>query len=145
VTKLEKLWGDPGKSARDLAKNQRSQELLSSNLVVSLKGSTRVLVRPIGLDMVEVASSNLAGPTKHKTLAHRAGVLCLDRGYPDGSNWRSGSTNSDHRRNLDARVKRRRPEGVTTREAIALCSIRLVLTNTTDPALCRIFLYLAQC
>ena len=89
--------------------------------------------------MVEVASSNLAGPTKHKTLAHRAGVLCLDRGYPDGSNWRSGSTNSDHRRNLDARVKRRRPEGVTTREAIALCSIRLVLPNTTDPALCRVF------
>ena len=58
MTKLEKLWGDPGKSARDLAKNQRSQELLSSNLVVSLKGSTRVLVRPIGLDVVEVASSN---------------------------------------------------------------------------------------
>ena len=27
--------------------------------------STRVLVRPIGLDMVEVASSNLAGPTKY--------------------------------------------------------------------------------
>ena len=66
MTKLEKLWGDPGKSARDLAKNQRSQELLSSNLVVSLKGSTRVLVRPVGLDMVEVASSNLAGPTKYE-------------------------------------------------------------------------------
>jgi len=66
VTKLEKLWGDPGKSARDLAKNQRSQELLSSNLVVSLKGSTRVLVRPIGLDMVEVGGSNPPGPTKIK-------------------------------------------------------------------------------
>ena len=64
MTKLEKLWGDPGKSARDLAKNQRSQELLSSNLVVSLKGSTRVLVRPIGLDMVEVGGSNPPGPTK---------------------------------------------------------------------------------
>ena len=63
MTKLEKLWGDPGKSARDLAKNQRSQELLSSNLVVSLKGSTRVLVRPIGLDMVEVGGSNPPGPT----------------------------------------------------------------------------------
>jgi len=60
VTKLEKLWGDPGKSARDLTKNQRSQELLSSNLVVSLKGSTRVLVRPIGLDMVEVGGSTNA-------------------------------------------------------------------------------------
>ena len=66
MTKLEKLWGDPGKSARDLAKNQRSQELLSSNLVVSLKGSTRVLVRPIGLDMVEVGGSNPPGPTKIK-------------------------------------------------------------------------------
>ena len=64
MTKLEKLWGAPGKSARDLAKNQRSQELLSSNLVVSLKGSTRVLVRPIGLDMVEVGDSNPPGPTK---------------------------------------------------------------------------------
>ena len=64
MTKLEKLWGDPGKSARDLAKNQRSQELLSSNFVVSLEGSTRVLVRPIGLDMVEVGSSNPPGPTK---------------------------------------------------------------------------------
>ena len=30
-----------------------------------LEESTRVLVRPIGLDMVEVASSNLAGPTKY--------------------------------------------------------------------------------
>ena len=32
---------------------------------VRLRPSMRVLVRPIGLDMVEVASSNLAGPTKY--------------------------------------------------------------------------------
>ena len=31
----------------------------------TFKASTRVLVRPTGLDMVEVASSNLAGPTKY--------------------------------------------------------------------------------
>jgi hypothetical protein len=76
VTKLEKLWGDSGKSARDLTKNQRSQELLSSNLVVSLKGSTRVLVRPIGLDMVEVGGSTNAtigafGPPQQRAGARR--------------------------------------------------------------------------
>ena len=60
MTKLERLWSDPGKSARDLAKNQRSQELLSSNLVVGLNGSKRVLVQPIGLDMVEVGGSTNA-------------------------------------------------------------------------------------
>ena len=31
--------------------------------------STRVLVRPIGLDMVEVGGSNPPGPTKRETLA----------------------------------------------------------------------------
>jgi len=36
------------------------------------------LVRPIGLDMVEVASSNLAGPTKHKRARSERAFLCVE-------------------------------------------------------------------
>jgi len=39
-------------------------------LTVSFSVSTRVLVRPIGLDMVEVGGSNPPGPTKTDDRSH---------------------------------------------------------------------------
>ena len=47
------------------------QVLISPLEIASFNVSTRVLVWPIGLDMVEVASSNLAGPTKY----NRPGIV----------------------------------------------------------------------
>jgi hypothetical protein len=37
---------------RDFAISQRNRELLNPKLVASLKASTRVLMRPIGLDIL---------------------------------------------------------------------------------------------
>ena len=43
---------------------KRGQRLTISTFDTSFNASTRVLVRPIGLDMVEVGGSNPPGPTK---------------------------------------------------------------------------------
>ena len=40
--------------------------------------SKRVVASSVSLDMVEVASSNLAGPTKHKKARLKRAFLCLE-------------------------------------------------------------------
>jgi len=49
------------------------ERLIPKSLTTNFDESTRVLVRPIGLDMVEVGGSNPPGPTKRETLAIGAG------------------------------------------------------------------------
>jgi hypothetical protein len=88
--------------------------------------TTRVLVRPIGLDMVEVGGSNPPGPTKRETLAIGGGFSF--EGYAGGDR-RQRSTTCDFRSMLVARAQRRRPEGMRAREANALETIRLILPN----------------
>jgi|SaaInlStandDraft_1057018.scaffolds.fasta_scaffold68397_3 hypothetical protein len=78
--------------------------------------TTRVLVGPIGLDMVEVGGSNPPGPTKRETLAIGGG---FSFGGIAGSKRRRRSTNHDLRSDLHG-VACDDTRRVKTREASAL-------------------------
>jgi hypothetical protein len=94
--------------------------------------TTRVLVRPIGLDMVEVGGSNPPGPTKRETLAIGGGFSF--KGYAEGDrrqrfdNMRlqehvgRQSAATAPRRDESARGKRARnnPPGPTKRGTLAI-------------------------
>ena len=61
----------PFRGQGQLRHMKRGRRLTISTFDTSFNAFTRVLVRPIGLDMVEVASSNLAGIAKY----HRPGLV----------------------------------------------------------------------
>ena len=81
----------------------------------TFSASTRVLVRPVGLDMVEVGGSNPPGPTKRETLAIGGG---FSFGGIAGSKRRRRSTNHDLRSDLHG-VACDDTRRVKTREASA--------------------------
>ena len=93
---------DPGNSAIVIRSRQHSaltssitykqrlkiaaKALHNPSFAASFRVSTRALVRPIGLDMVEVASSNLAGPTKYDRPGRVPGFSYLALALAGGSN-----------------------------------------------------------
>ena len=113
-------------------RNSALHRLPQPNSSISFGEPTRVLVRPIGLDMVEVGGSNPPGPTKRETLAIGGGFSF--KGYAEGDrrqrfdNMRlqehvdRQSAAKAPRRDEGARGKRARnnPPGPTKRGTLAI-------------------------
>ena len=60
---------------------KRGQRLTISTFDTSFNASTRVLVRPIGLDMVEVGGSNPPGPTKFSSFCFYSILFFQNRAF----------------------------------------------------------------
>ena len=100
---------------------KRGRRLTISTLDTSFNASTRVLVRPIGFDMVEIGGSNPPGPTIWQTLATGEGCSLNSSA---GSKRQRRSTNHDWTIDLQG-VAFDDIRQVKTREAISLYQIRL--------------------
>ena len=87
------------------------------------------MVRPIGLDMVEVGGSNPPGPTKKEKSLAIAGLFGF-WGFGLGDTDNSGSIKYDFPSILVARAQQRRREGVRAGAASALETVRLVLPKS---------------